>query len=81
MYIEGDPQGRGVAVTPVTSDAATCFPIRIADELVCSFYSVYCLEPTDNVILRISTAGKILFNQVSCSDIVASAFDFDTKRA
>jgi hypothetical protein len=58
-----------------------CDPERAADEIICENMSVFCTAPDDVVNLRIVASGEILMSEVTCADIVADVFDYNTMSA
>ena len=70
-----DPQS--VIISPGDYVESICEPQRVADEISCNNFIVWCKKRDDIITLRIVSAGEILYHAMPCYELVAEAFDYD----
>jgi hypothetical protein len=81
MYMESKPNPASVVISPADYTVPICEPMRVSDEIRCSYLSVYCKDGDDTVHLRIVAAGEMLFHSVLCKDLTVDAFDYEDREA
>jgi len=56
----GDYDPESVTISPFMDVENVCEPDRVADEIICENFYVWCTDPDDRINLRIAAAGEIL---------------------